>query len=264
LSTIYQPSIKVYTICTSLFVSCSHYDILYLAMVNVTTESSEDANNKITVLVADDHPLICFALKRILEEHSDIKVVAEVGDGEAAVKAALELTPDLVIIDIAMPVLNGLEATKQIKAKCPSILILVLTVHSDIEHIFGIFEAGADGYLTKSVLGQEVVHSIRGLIAGETVLSPEVFKLVLRHAMKYPIKPVALTKVEHLTSREQEILLLAAKGMGNQEIAERLGLRPSTIKSHFVELFLKLGVRTRTEAVINALRSGMITINEPE
>ena len=137
-------------------------------------------------------------------------------------------------------------------------------MHSDIEHIFGIFDAGADGYLTKRALGQEVVHSIRGLIAGETVLSPEVFKLVLKHAIRYPIKPVPLTKVEHLTCREQEILLLAAKGMGNQEIAERLGLRSSTIKSHFVEVFLKLGVRSRTEAVINALRSGMITLSEPE
>jgi len=239
------------------------YDILHLAMINVMTEPMEAANKKIKVLVADDHPLICFALKKILEEHSDIAVVAEVGDGEAAVTAALELSPDIVIMDITMPVLNGLEATKQIKAKFPGILILVLTVHSDIEHIFGIFEAGADGYLTKSVLGQEVVHSIRGLIAGETVLSPEVFKLVLKHAIRYPIKPVALTKVEQLTCREQEILLLAAKGMGNQEIAEQLGLRSSTIKSHFVEIFLKMGVRSRTEAVINALRTGMITLSEP-
>jgi len=223
-----------------------------------------NTNKKIRVLIADDHPLICFALKKIFEDYSDIEVVAEVGDGEAAVKTALELTPDIVIIDITMPVLNGLEATRQIKAKCPGVLILVLTVHSDIEHIFGIFEAGADGYLTKSVLGQEVVHFIRGLIAGETVLSSEVFKLVLKHAMRYPIKPVTLTKVEHLTCREQEILLLAANGMGNQEIAEQLGLRSSTIKSHFVEIFLKLGVRSRTEAVINALRSGVITLSEPK
>ena len=228
-------------------------------MFNMKTGPGENTNKKIRVLIADDHPLVCFALRKILEEHDDIEVVAEVGDGAVAVQAAMELTPDIAIIDITMPVLNGLEATKQIKGKSPDILILILTVHSDIEHIFGLFEAGADGYLSKSVLGEEVVQSVRGLVAGETVLSPEIFRLVLRHALRYPIKSVSLNKVAHITTREQEILLLAAKGMSNKEIAERLGLRPSTIKSHFVEVFSKLGVSSRTEAVINALRSGIIT-----
>ena len=246
------------------FTSYWYYDIFRFAMLNVIIGPEENKNKKVRVLIADDHPLICFALKKIFEEYDDMEVVAEVRDGEAAVKAAVELAPDIAVIDITMPVVNGLEATRQIKAKCPGVLILILTVHSDIEHIFGIFDAGADGYLTKNVLGREVVHSIRGLVAGETVLSPEVFKLVLKHASSYPVKPATLTKVEHLTCREQEILLLAAKGMGNQEIAERLGLRSSTIKSYFVEVFLKLGVKSRTEAVINALRSGIITLIEPE
>ena len=121
---------------------------------------------KITVLLADDHPLMCLALRRILEEHADFEVIAEVRDGEEAVRVATEMVPDVVIMDITMPKLNGLEATRNIKTKCSDILIMVLTVHTDIEHIFGIFEAGADGYLTKSVLGEEVVHSIRGLVSG--------------------------------------------------------------------------------------------------
>ena len=233
-------------------------------MLNEITGPGKNTINRIRVLVADDHPLIRFALRKIFEEHDDIEVVAEVGDGAAAVQAAMELAPDIAIIDITMPVLNGLEATKQIKERVPGVLILILTVHTDIEHIFGIFEAGADGYLTKSVLGEEVVQSIRGLVAGETVLSAEIFRLVLRYALRYPIKPASLNGVEHITPREQEILALAAKGMSNKEIAERLGLRPSTIKSHFGEVFSKLGVSSRTEAVINALRSGIIASNWTE
>lgn len=224
----------------------------------------ENMNKKIRVLIADDHPLVCFALRKLLEEHDDIEVVAEARDGAAAVQAALELVPDVAIIDISMPLLNGLEATRQIKTKCPDLLILILTVHSDIEHIFGIFEAGADGYLTKSVLGEEVIQSIRGLVAGETVLSPEIFRLVLKHALRYPIKSVYLNSVEHITPREQEILLLATRGMSNKEIAEQLGLRPSTIKSLFVGVFSKLGVSSRTEAVIRAMRSGIITTSGNE
>jgi len=224
----------------------------------------KDTNKKIRVLIADDHPLICFALRKIFEEYDDIEVVAEVRNGEAAVKAAFELNPDIMVIDITMPVLNGLEATRQIKANNPSVLILILTVHSDIEHIFGIFEAGADGYMTKSVLGQDVIHSIRGLIAGETVLSPQIFKLILEHAIRYPIKLAILNKTEHLTAREQEILLLAAKGMSNQEIAERLSLHTSTIKSHFVGIFSKMDAGSRTEAVLKALRCGVITLSDLE
>ena len=230
-------------------------------MTVVITGPMESVDKKIRIIIADDHPLICFALRKIIEECDDIEIVAEVGDGAAAVQAAVELAPDIAIIDISMPVLNGLEATKQIKTKCPDILILILTVHGDIDHIFGIFEAGADGYLTKSILGKQVVQSIRGLIAGETILSPEVFQLVLKHALRYPIKAVSLSKAEQLTPREQGILLLASRGMSNKEIAEELNLRPSTIKSHFVEIFLKLGVHSRAEAVIYAMRSGIINFN---
>jgi len=258
-----EDGLTLYVVFSSLLV-IGIYDIFRLAMLNLISKPEESTNKKMRILIADDHPLIRFALKKIFEEYNDMEVVAEVGDGESAVKAAVELAPDVAVIDITMPALNGLEATRQIKAKCPSVLVLILTVHSDIEHIFGIFDAGADGYLTKTVLGHEVVRSIQGLMAGRTVLSPEVFKLVLKHALKYPIKPLSLPEVEHLTCREQEILLMAADGMGNKEIAERLGLRSSTVKSYFVEIFLKLGVRSRTEAVIKSLRSGLITLDKYE
>jgi len=216
---------------------------------------------KIRIIIADDHPLICIALKKILGECDDIEVVAEVNNGKAAVQAAVELVPDIVILDISMPIINGLEATRLIKTRCPDVLVLVLTVHNDIEYIFNIFKAGADAYLTKSVLGEEVVQSIRGLIAGETILSPEIFKLVLGHALKYPIKSSPLNKAENLNIREQEILILASKGMSNKEISVHLNLRPSTVKSYFAELFSKLDVKSRTEAVITAIRSGIISIN---
>lgn len=219
---------------------------------------------KITVLLADDHPLMCLALRRILEEHADFEVIAEVRDGEEAVRVATEMVPDVVIMDITMPKLNGLEATRNIKTKCSDILIMVLTVHTDIEHIFGIFEAGADGYLTKSVLGEEVVHSIRGLVSGETVLSPEIFKHLLKYGFRHPMKPLPLNTTKKLTTREQEILILAARGMSNKEIALRLNLSHFTVKTYFVDIFSKLGVGTRTEAVITGLRAGFLTLDELE
>lgn len=131
-------------------------------------------SSKTRIMLADDHPLLRQALRDVLEKQSDFEVIAEASDGEEAVELATELVPDVVIMDISMPKLNGLEATKQIKANRPAIAILVLTVHSDNEHILSILQAGAGGYLTKSVYGDEVIHAVRALVSGETVLYPTV------------------------------------------------------------------------------------------
>ena len=217
--------------------------------------------SKTRILVADDHPLMCLALRKIFEVHPDFEVVAEAKDGEEAARLALDIVPDLVVMDISMPKINGLDATRLIKEKCPDILILVLTVHSDIEHITGILEAGADGYLTKNVLGEEVINSIRGLLSREAVLSPEIFKQLLKHAMRHPIKPFPINVKEKLSVREHDVIALAAKGMSNKEIAQQLNLSPKTVKTYLVVIFAKLEVRNRTEAVIAALRLGFIEID---
>ncbi|HEY81921.1 MAG TPA: response regulator transcription factor [Dehalococcoidia bacterium] len=216
----------------------------------------------ITIMLADDHPLLRQALRNVLEKQADFKIIAEAGDGEEAVKLATELVPDVVIMDIGMPKLNGLEATRQIKEKCPRIAILVLTVHDDSEHILGILEAGAAGYLTKSVFGDEVVCAVRGVAAGETVLSPSISQRIIKHALRHIAKPLPLDVGEKITSRELDILRLAAKGLSNKDISLKLDLSLRTVKGHLSEIFSKLNAGSRTEAVITALRAGILTIDD--
>ncbi len=233
-------------------------------MVGVTSEFSSKhyKSNKIRIMLADDHPLLRQALRDVLEKQPDLEVIAEASDGEEAVKLATELNPDVVIMDISMPELNGLEATKQIKANCPAIAVLVLTVHSDSEHILSILQAGAGGYLTKSVYGDEVIYAIRSLVCGETVLSPAVSQQIFKYAFQHIIKPKGLDAGDKLSSRELEVLSLAAKGTSNKDIALKLGLSLRTVKSYLANLFLKLNVASRTEAVIVGLRKGILTLGD--
>jgi NarL family two-component system response regulator LiaR len=161
-----------------------------------------------------------------------------------------------------MPNLNGLEATKQIKERCPTIAVLVLTVHSDSEHILSILQAGAGGYLTKSVYGDEVTHAVRSLVSGETVLSPAVSQQIFKYAFQHTIKPKRLDAGEKLSTRELEVLSLAARGISNKDIAIKLGLSLRTVKGYLADLFLKLNVASRTEAVIVGLRRGLLTLND--
>ena len=227
-----------------------------------TTNKLNNQSAKITVLLADDHPLVRQSIRAVLEKQPDIKVVAEAGDGVVAVKLATELKPDVVVMDIGMPKLDGLEATRQIKEVLPEIAVLVLTVHSDEQYILGILQAGAAGYLTKSVYGEEVVQAIRGIVGGEMVLSPSIGQKLIKHAAHYPTKAVPLEAGEKLSTRELEILEFAARGMSNKEIANSLGLSLRTVKGHLAEIFTKLRVGSRTEAVITCLQAGFISLND--
>jgi len=235
-----------------------------LAEVTSVFGSNQDKVNKIRIILADDHPLLRQALRNVLEKQHDFEVIAEANDGEEAVKLATELIPDVVIMDISMPNLNGLEATRQIKANCPTIAVLVLTVHSDNEHVAGILQAGAGGYLTKSVYGDEVIHAVRALVAGETVLSPSVSQQILKYAFQHIVKPLSLDAGDKLTARELEILRLAAKGISNRDIALRLDLSLRTVKGYLADIFLKLNVASRTEAVVVSLRKGILTLDDLE
>ena len=226
--------------------------------------SNQEEVNKTKIILADDHPLLRQALRNVLEKQRDFEVIAEASDGEEAVKLATKLFPDVVIMDISMPKLNGLEATRQIKANCPAIAVLVLTVHSDEEHVLSILQAGAGGYLTKSVYGDEVIHAVRALVAGETVLSHSVSRQILKYAFQHTTKPVSLDTGDKLTARELEILRLAAKGISNKEIALRLDLSLRTVKGYLASIFLKLNAASRTEAVVVGLRKGILTLNDIE
>ena len=220
--------------------------------------------NKIKIIVADDHPLLRQALRNVLEEQPDFEIIAEASDGEEVVKLANELNPDIIIMDISMPNLNGIEATRQIKAGHPLIAVLVLTIHSDSEHILSILQAGASGYLTKSVYGDGVIHAIRALAAGETVLAPAISRQILKYAFQHINKPLSLNTGEKLTPRENEVLKLLAKGISNKDIAFRLNLNMRTVKSYLAELFLKLNAASRTEVVIIGLRKGILTLDDLE
>jgi len=217
---------------------------------------------KVAILLADDHPLFRQSIRSVLDKEPDFQVVGAAGDGEEAVRLASELQPDVVLMDITMPKLDGLEATRKIKASHPNIAVLVLTIHDDDQHIIGILDVGAAGYLTKSVFGEEVIQSVRGVVAGEMVLSPSIGQRLLKQAARYPTKEVPLHAGEVLSTRELSIIKLAARGMSNKSIAADLGLTVRTVKGHLGNIFSKLNVGSRTEAVIYGLRAGFLSIED--
>jgi NarL family two-component system response regulator LiaR len=224
-------------------------------------EESED-KKKIKIILADDHPLIRKALIEAFKKQPNFEVIAEAEDGEEAVQLAAENLPDIVIMDISMPKLNGLEATRLIKKNNPEINILVLTIHDEMEHILGILEAGADGYLVKNASEEEIVLAVKALVLGETILSPSVSQKIYKYAFQFVTKPVDFDKRDKLSIREIELLKLLAKGLSNKDIALRLHLSLRTVKSYLADLFSKIGVTSRTEAVILSLRKGILTIED--
>lgn len=219
------------------------------------------SSNKIRVLVADDHSVVREGTRRILEQEPDIEVVGEAADGQEAVSLAAALRPDVAIIDISMPVLDGIEATRRIKAGVPEVAILILTAYDDDEFVFSLLEAGVAGYLLKSVRHQELVAAVRAVHGGESVLHPLVTRKVINRFAPSR-KGETTVPPEAVSERELEILLLAAGGMSNKDIAERLCISTRTVQAHLGHIFNKLRVSSRTEAVVRALREGWVTLEE--
>ncbi len=217
---------------------------------------------KITVLVADDHPLLRDGIVHLLEKEADFEVVAQAADGEEAVRLASEKSPDVVVIDIEMPKVDGLDATRQIKATRPEASVLVLTVHDDEEYIAALLDAGAAGYLLKTTYGEELVQAIRAVRFGEFVLDTQIGPKVFRAFALRSNKPVPLNTREKLSAREMEVLKLAARGMNNSEMAEALYISPRTVKGHLSDIFSKLGVGSRTEAITTCLRAGILSLDD--
>lgn len=206
----------------------------------------------IRVLIADDHTVLRHGLRLILNEAEDLTVVGEAGDGEEAVSMALELQPEVVLMDLGMPRLDGVAATRRIRAAQPDIQILILTISQKDQDLIEAVKAGAKGYLLKSAESSQVLAAIRRLAAGEAVLPPESVARVLDEFAKANPTPQQLTK------RETEILSLVAQGLGNKEIAARLHISENTVKTHVRHILEKLSLSNRAEAAAYAVRIGLI------
>jgi DNA-binding NarL/FixJ family response regulator len=217
---------------------------------------------KIKILIADDHAVVREGTRRVLEQEPDLDVVGEAGDGEEAVELATSMKPDVAIIDISMPKMDGIEATRRIKAVCPSVNVLILTAYDDDQFIFSLLEAGAAGYLLKTVRSRELVDAVRAVYSGESVLHPSIARKVLNRFVSASGKPEGKEPSSILSEREMEVLKLAAKGLSNQDIADKLCLSIRTVQGHLGHIFNKLQVSSRTEAVVRAMKEGWVTLED--
>jgi DNA-binding NarL/FixJ family response regulator len=218
--------------------------------------------NEIKVIIADDHVLFREGTRTLIEREKDMKVVGEASNGEEAIELVTRLNPQVALVDIAMPRVNGIDATRQIKARHPSTAVLILTAYDNDQYIMALLEAGAAGYLLKNVSGKDLVNAIRAVHAGEAVLHPTIAQKVfsrLGAAGGERAEPVPLVE---LSDREMEILRMAARGMSNQEIATQLYLSRRTIQAHLANIFDKMDVGSRTEAVLQALRKGWLNLDD--
>jgi len=214
----------------------------------------------IRILLADDHIVVREGTRQILEREQDMVVVAEAGDGQEAVTLAEQHHPDVAVVDVSMPVMNGIEATRRIKERAPRTAVLVFTAYDYDEYVFAIIEAGAAGYLLKNVRGSELVDAVRRVYAGESVLHPAIAKKVVNRVAQQASPQGA--EGETLTDRELDVLRLAAGGLSNRQIADRLMVSPRTVQSHMANIFGKLQVGSRTEAVMVGLRKRWILLKD--
>src|SRR5579863_944209 len=220
----------------------------------------QEQGNVIRILLVDDHALVREGTRRLLETESDVEVVAEASSGEEAIEVAHKLQPDIAIMDIAMPGMGGIEATRAIKKDCPETAVLVLSAYDDEPYLLALLDVGAAGFLLKNVHGQELIQAIRSVARGESVLQPSIAEKMMRRLSSRP------DGMQHsanlLSEREFDVLRLAARGLPNKEIAARMGLSIRTVHSHLANIFMKMQVGSRTEAVLLALRQGMLSLQD--
>lgn len=218
--------------------------------------------DKIRIVIADDHDVVREGTRTLLEREEDMEVVGEASDGREAVNQIEALKPDVAILDISMPKLSGIEVTRQIKKSFPTIAVLILTVYDNDEYVFALLEAGAAGYLLKDTHGQEIVDAVRSVHSGESVLHPLIASKVIKRAITGPAKPSEEKPETQFSERELEVLKLAAKGLSNQDIAYSLSLSIRTVQGHFNSIFQKLNVGSRTEAVFQGVKRGLISFDD--
>jgi DNA-binding NarL/FixJ family response regulator len=213
----------------------------------------------IRVLIADDQALARDGVAAVLQTQQDIEVVAQVGNGRDAVQAARRLLPDVALLDIRMPVLDGIKATTEIIGTCPATAILVLTTFDLDEYVYAALKAGASGFLIKDATREQIIDAVRSVARGDTVLAPAVTRrLVERYVARAAIASSSKSRLSELTERETEVLMSVAKGLTNAEIAAQLGIGEATVKTHVTHVLTKLDLRDRIQVVIFAYESGLI------
>lgn len=221
-------------------------------------------SKKIRVLIVDDHQVVREGLTSVLDGKGDIEVVGLAGDGSEAIEKARELSPDVVLMDISMPKMNGVEATRQIKKEKPEIGVVILTMYADEEYIFDLVRAGAAGYLLKDADSAQIAKAIRAVSKGESVIHPTIAAKILNEFSHLSGKDNKVQKAarseDDLSEREITVLKLMAEGKSNKEIANELKLSDKTIKNHIHHIFQKLNVADRTKAVISAVKMGLIDL----
>jgi NarL family two-component system response regulator LiaR len=215
---------------------------------------------KIKVLVVDDHTIVRDGICALLALAGDIEVVGEAANGNEALRMVGELNPDVVLMDIAMPIMGGLEATRRINKEFPKTKVLVLTQYDDKEYVFPVIESGASGFISKAAASSELAQGIRSIYQGESYLSPSVAKLLIENYQHTASGRTVLDPYDQLTERERDVLKLLAEGHSTQEIADILVVTPKTVEGHKTNLMAKLGIHNRIDLVKYALRKGIITI----
>lgn len=222
----------------------------------------QEQNKSIRVLLADDHALVREGTRRLLEAEEDIIVVAEAASGEEAMEAVRRFHPDIAIMDIAMPGIGGINATRAIKGEYPETAVLMLSAYDDEPYLMALLEAGAAGFLLKNVHGQELLKALRAVARGESVLPPALAEKMMRRLATQSRAIEQSSAAHQLSDRELDVLRLAARGLPNKEIARRLNLSIRTVHSHLANIFAKMHVGSRTEAVLLALREGIISLQD--
>ena len=215
----------------------------------------------IRIILADDHALMREGTRRILEQYPDLKVIGEAENGQQALELIKNLKPDVAILDIRMPKLNGIEVVLQMKNLSPDTKALMLTAYDDDEYVLALMEAGASGYLLKTAHEKELIDSVREVYQGEPVLHP-VIAMKIAHLWAQRGTSTHQAHNEQLSPREQEVLELAAKGLRNKVIADNLCISIRTVEGHFNSIFTKLGVSSRMEAILEAMTRHLVTLND--
>ena len=214
--------------------------------------------NKIRVLLAEDHTIVRQGLRSLLESAAGIEVIGEAEDGREAIQKVGQLRPDVVVMDITMPALNGLQATRQIKRQFPEVKVLILTMHANEEYIFQILRVGASGYVVKQAAVTELVSAIQAVYRGDSFLSPSISGKVIEEYIRRA-EAVVKSSYDRLTDREREVLQLIVEGHSTTEIAELLHITAGTVRTHKAQLMDKLDIHSTAELTRYAIRKGVIT-----